>query len=793
VCEISANSSMPSSGSPVNCGMDIAGTGFLTTFTYNLASHTTTITQGAQTRTFQTDAAGRTIYTNEPERGVTTYSYTYNSTGLVVVRTRPKANQNSPTVTTTTTTQYDSVGRQVSISYSDTTPTKQFQYDQAGTSPFAFGSSTGLLTTANTLQGSSVVSATQLGYDISGNVITTSQCVPGRCGNTTFNVLRYYQYDPVLGTRMQESYLAGGSTGTRVDTNMTYTVAAETLTMTNTQYGSILTNMQNTAYGPASYKLGNGLNGVRSYDGLGRGSATYVCANSTSANCTGGTQSYGMTQTVQGSRVTAMTDSVNGSATPGYDEFNRLSSINYPSRGQAFSYTYDRYGNRWNQTVTQGSGPSPQLSFNVTYNQLVSTGYSYDAAGNLLTDGTHHYAYDAEGNLIQVDNGTTATYAYDALNHRVRETIGSSDTDYTFNTDGQRVATWSATSPTPTLLAAYAYWNGTPITTYSSAGTFYSHQDLLGTKRLTTTSSGAVAGTYQSLPFGDGYTPTGIDPDASHFALLDRDGESSTEHAQFRQHAPTSATWMSPDPYDGSYNLGNPQSLNRYVYVMNNPLSVNDPSGLDGWVSVCVNPAAPPAGAMSGPQSANCSVIWASQDVTVYPGPDLPCYEDASCVQTQQSPPAQLPSNPYGSGSGGSGGSGGSRGSAGGAPSNGMPKPKPTPSQCAQRALRKNAVALTLDAAGFGAGFLPGGDLVVAGVQAGVSVASGVNSAVSGDAFGTVSGVLGLPASFAGYGAKFVGVGAKAIPGIGSAISAFGFLNDAYGASQDYQACLAGH
>jgi hypothetical protein len=39
--------------------------------------------------------------------------------------------------------------------------------------------------------------------------------------------------------------------------------------------------------------------------------------------------------------------------------------------------------------------------------------------------------------------------------------------------------------------------------------------------------------------------------------------------------------WMSPDPYDGSYDAGNPQSLNRYSYALNNPLSLIDPSGLD--------------------------------------------------------------------------------------------------------------------------------------------------------------------------------------------------------------------
>jgi hypothetical protein len=37
---------------------------------------------------------------------------------------------------------------------------------------------------------------------------------------------------------------------------------------------------------------------------------------------------------------------------------------------------------------------------------------------------------------------------------------------------------------------------------------------------------------------------------------------------------------MSPDPYDGSYRMSNPQSFNRYGYVLNNPLGYVDPWGL---------------------------------------------------------------------------------------------------------------------------------------------------------------------------------------------------------------------
>ena len=38
---------------------------------------------------------------------------------------------------------------------------------------------------------------------------------------------------------------------------------------------------------------------------------------------------------------------------------------------------------------------------------------------------------------------------------------------------------------------------------------------------------------------------------------------------------------VGPFAHDRSYDLTNPQSLNRYVYVLNNPLTFTDQSGLD--------------------------------------------------------------------------------------------------------------------------------------------------------------------------------------------------------------------
>jgi RHS repeat-associated protein len=98
---------------------------------------------------------------------------------------------------------------------------------------------------------------------------------------------------------------------------------------------------------------------------------------------------------------------------------------------------------------------------------------------------------------------------------------------------------------------------------------------------MRTSYNGSVEGTFTSLPWGDGQSSAGADTDANHYAMLDHDNESGTDHAQFRQYSNLQGRFLSPDPYNGSYDVSNPQSLNRYVYAVNNPLSNVDPTGLD--------------------------------------------------------------------------------------------------------------------------------------------------------------------------------------------------------------------
>jgi RHS repeat-associated protein len=574
VCEISQNSQMPGSGSPVSCGTDISGTGFVTSYSYSLASPTTTVTQGAQTRTFQTDWLGRPTSVTEPESGTTTYGYAYNSTGLVVTRNKPQANQTSASTLTTTTTQYDSVGRVVSINYSDGTPTKTFAYDaSANWSSLTQANLKGRLSIASVPNAASIFS-----YDAMGRITGLDECLPSGACNSSYDKVQQYTYD-FAGD------LLSSTDGAGVKSTFTVSPANEVLSLTSSQSNStnpagIISGVQNGPNGPLSFGLGNGLSGVYSYDTLGRLNGGWVCSGSTSASCSGGTQTYGFTAGWRGEQLASSFDSVlNQNSSYGYDEFNRLTSRTVNSGTvQNLTWIYDRWGNRTQQTASP-SGPQPSYSFNTSSNQI--TGLNYDAAGNLTKDGTPHgYTYDAEGNITAVDGGQTAQYVYDALNHRVRTVVGGNATEFVYNAAGQRASIWDGS--THAQKQGQYYWGGKPVAYYSGGSTHFQHQDWVGTERMRTGYNASVEGSFTSLPFGDAQTTVaGTDGDSYHFATLDHDSEDNTDHAQFRQYSNTQGRWLSPDPYAGSYDASNPQSFNRYAYVLNNPLALVDRLGLD--------------------------------------------------------------------------------------------------------------------------------------------------------------------------------------------------------------------
>ena len=588
VCEISSNSSMPNSGSPVACGMDIAATGFLTNYAYNLSAHQTTVTQGAQTRNFINDWLERPISLQEPEASApTTYAYVYNSTGLLITRTRPTANQANASVTTTTQTQYDSLGRPVSVQYKDgtapssTTVPKYFVWDV----PASWVESSEQTNLKGRLSnpwrpaasGAPSGSGTIFGYDSMGRVIAQTNCMPTGCGNASADHTINYTYN-LAGMLTSEG---DGNPGDTYTYGRSY--AGEITSITSAfsdakNPANIISAQNNQVFGPASVSYGNGLAAAYSYDPLGRINGGWLCGGSSQTNCTGGTSIYNYSLSSVGTQVKSLQDSVLGqSSTFGYDEFNRLTSKTVAGNASAnLGWTYDRYGNRW----AQNGSPAPSYSFTAANNHST---FAYDALGNVTYDGFHHYTYDADNNVISVDGGSTATYTYDALNQRIGVNAQRGNFEHVFDVMGRRASTWMAGSHV--LAQALIYSDSGPVAYRTAGSTHFAHQDYLGTRRMVTSYNGAVENTFTSLPYGDAYTQSATDNDWYHFAGQDSDIEDNTQHAQYRQYSSISGHWMSPDPYLGSYDMNNPQSMNRYTYALNNPLSFVDPSGLS--VQVC--------------------------------------------------------------------------------------------------------------------------------------------------------------------------------------------------------------
>jgi YD repeat-containing protein len=215
-----------------------------------------------------------------------------------------------------------------------------------------------------------------------------------------------------------------GVTGT---INFGRSIAGEITSITNATYqnapynpANLVSNVSNGPDGPVSYTLGNGLNVYRTYDTLGRWWGQWVCNGPAAANCSGGTQVYGTVGAWKGSQMQSQADTVlNQQIAYGYDGFNRLSSRTVTSGTlQNYTYGYDIYGNRVSQTALQ-TGYNFNPTINPANNRITTSGYTYDAAGNMTNDTVHSYTYDAEGNITKVDGGSTAMYVYDAFNQRV--------------------------------------------------------------------------------------------------------------------------------------------------------------------------------------------------------------------------------------------------------------------------------------------------------------------------------------------------------------------------------------
>ena len=388
-----------------------------------------------------------------------------------------------------------------------------------------------------------------------------------------------------------------------------------------------------------------------------------------------------------------------------------------------------------------------------------------------------------------MDGGSTASYVYNALNQRVSETVGGTTTQFAYNVAGQRVSIWNTASPAGQLVEQY-YVGNKRVAYFANNMLHFQHQDWTGTERMRTTFNGAVEGTFTSMSFGDAFaTVSGSDGDPYHYAVLDHDYSSDTDHAQFRQYSSTPGRWMSPDPYDGSYNQFNPQSMNRYTYALNNPVRFVDPSGLscvalivandDGSVTVVYADDGDGQGCAAGGVAPDGTTT--EYDVNVGAG------DDGGVDTGDAGDDGGIDGFGFGFGFGFGAGSGfGSVGGAGVATSN------PTILHCAGQALGNgNGISLVLDAASL----LPGEGAVAVGLKVGVGIISAGNSLYNnqpGSAALSATGTLLYEVGALNKAAGSLGFTAlQATPVLGTIFGAIATANDLINTGRVFAGCLS--
>ena len=153
-------------------------------------------------------------------------------------------------------------------------------------------------------------------------------------------------------------------------------------------------------------------------------------------------------------------------------------------------------------------------------------------------------------------------------------------------TDGRVLPIYNgatSVSASPWGTAGYTFGGITIQSVASATGdTTYYHGDQIGSARMLTSSAGWPVSSDIFYPFGQEQNPT-TDPNHYKFTGKERDAESGLDDFGPRYYASSMGRFMSPDDVGG--HLEDPQTLNLYSYVGNNPLSRTDPSGHDFYQS----------------------------------------------------------------------------------------------------------------------------------------------------------------------------------------------------------------
>jgi RHS repeat-associated protein len=602
-------------------------------FSYDMISRLTSATNPEVAASTSTGASTVNYYYTTTISGTTPCS---GDPSAVCLRVAPKPNQSSSSVTVQTTYMYDALNRLILKSYNDsTTPTMVYGYDAVnptGCTPPTLSIPYGKSRRTSMCDGSG---QTAYSYDQVGNLWTDVRKITSVSPNVSETVSATYNLDSSTASITYPSArLVTYTTGNAQRTTTAYDSANHyALGPTNCPFGQ--SNNQNWAcYSPPG-ELDALKNGASLTETMFYNNRLQPCR--TAVNTTGGntppascldsntgdkfdikysfdfsslpaqlcTLTY--TSYTNNGNVASIANNMSGKSGRSqqfcYDALNRVNSAQttaiYSTSSQfcwAEAYTVDAIANL--SQIAQVSsnhngsyaGCNEESGFTATINSHNQDSLScYDAAGNKVgvpscsPNLPTTYFYDGENRICAFGGTSCITgtmYTYDGDGNRVEK---SSGTLYWYGPHGETLA---ETNTTGGDLNEYIFFGSKRIARVNSSGNvFYYFADHLGTSRVI-----VQDGTTPTLCYDADFYPYGVErPPYTNtcsqnykFNGKERDSESGLDNFGARYNSSQYGRFMTLDP-SGIWlaNLSDPQQLNLYSYVRNNPLSLTDPTGLD--------------------------------------------------------------------------------------------------------------------------------------------------------------------------------------------------------------------
>jgi RHS repeat-associated protein len=568
-----APSGCPGAGEPV----------WVTSYTYDaLGNLKTSVQNGSRQRTFTYDSLSRLLTANNPETG--TIAYTYNAHGPLLTKTDARG--------ITTTYSYDRLGRETLRTYSNGDPTVTTRYDEAGCLGLATCSNVGRRTSVTDAAGSEAwsfqVDPTNL-RSIQVNQRTTNSGATAITKTSTYNLDLAGNITSMVyptGRVVNYSYDSANRPGKATDASNGITYASDAKTPPT----GCLANT--TCYTPqgAFYTLSigqtaafNGLDLTHTYNN--RLQPIEFKAASPAGTLIDITYSFVNPATTKNpGHVFQITNNLNAGRTQvfTYDQVNRIISAGTATQtGQycwGYNYTYDAWGNLLSQTGGAAYTACMQtLMAGVTADTANHiSGLTYDSSGNTLNDGLNTHTWNAESEL---KSSAGVNYAYDGSGRRVYKSSGKL---YWYGAGNEILAETNG-SGTPT--AEYVYFGGLRVAMIPAGGNpIYYVADLLGSSRVLVQSNGTLCYDGDFTPYGGERSYISTCPQDYKFEGKERDTESGNDDFGARYYLWRVGRWLSADwsavPVPVPYaNLTNPQTLNLYSMVADDPETFAD---LDG-------------------------------------------------------------------------------------------------------------------------------------------------------------------------------------------------------------------